>query len=128
MVLRSYSEEGDHLPGWSFLKNGEGDAHPPAARIQISGRTLVQKSDLFADNLALITSPYTLKSQVSFGSFQNFVAAVEGKAVTIKNENFSGLSRPCDEFRLRELGCGFRNFGNLGILRKRQCRCRPLKR
>jgi hypothetical protein len=100
----------------------------PQQRVEISGRILVQKSDLFTDNLAFITFPYTLKSQVSIVSFQDFVAAVDDKAVTIKNNNFSGLSRLCDEFRFRDLGRGFHKFWNLGILRKRRCRCRPLKR
>jgi hypothetical protein len=75
----------------------------PQQRVEVSGRTLVQKIDLFADDLTLLNSPYTLKSRVSLGAFEDFVAALEDEAVTITNDNMSGLSRRGDEFRFRDL-------------------------
>jgi hypothetical protein len=37
----------------------------PREHVHVLGRVLVQKSDLFAENLPLTASPYTLKLQVS---------------------------------------------------------------
>jgi hypothetical protein len=82
----------------------------PQQRVDVSGRTLVQQSDLFADDLTLTNSPYTLKSQVSLTVFRDFVAALEGQTVTITNDNFSGLSQLCDEFRFRALAARLSQF------------------
>jgi hypothetical protein len=82
----------------------------PQQRVEVSGRALVQKSDLFADDLTLVNSSYTVQSRVSLGAFQDFVAALEDKPVTITNDNLSGLSRLCDEFRFRDLGTRLSQF------------------
>jgi hypothetical protein len=97
------------------------------ARVEISGRTLVQKSDLFAHNLALTVSPYALKTQVSLGTFENFVAALEGKTVTIRNENFSGLSRLCDEFRFQDLSTQLSQFRESGDFKEEAVRLSALE-
>jgi hypothetical protein len=50
----------------------------PQGTFQVSGRMLVQKSNLFSNNLALITSPYHVQSHVSLTDFRDFVSALEG--------------------------------------------------
>jgi hypothetical protein len=75
----------------------------PQEGIEVLYRVLVRKSDLFADNTTLAASPYTLKSQVSIATFREFVAALEGKTVTITIDNFRGLSQLSKEFGFHDL-------------------------
>jgi hypothetical protein len=72
-------------------------------RFSISARLLIVKCDLFLDDPTLIAFPYNVKSQVSFAVFREFVSALEGTTITIRNSNFSALSQLCDEFGFREL-------------------------
>jgi hypothetical protein len=62
-----------------------------------------QKCDLFMNDLMLIASAYNVKSPVSLSDFREFVSAVKGTTVKITNNNFKGLSLPCEEFRFRDL-------------------------
>jgi archaellum component FlaC len=80
----------------------------------ISLEWLVQKSDLFADNLPLTVSPYNVTSQVLLSDFQEFISALEGASVRITNKNFGGLSLLCDEFRFRDLARQLSEFRESG--------------
>jgi hypothetical protein len=82
----------------------------PLQTFQVSGRTLIEKSDTFADNLSLTSFSYALKSHVSLMVFREFVSALGGRFVTITNDNFRGLSELCDEFRFRELAVALAQF------------------
>jgi hypothetical protein len=86
----------------------------PRKTFQVSGRLLVQKSDLFADNLTLVGSPYNVTSQVLLSDFQEFISALEGASVKITNSNFGGLSLLCDEFRFRDLARQVSEFRESG--------------
>jgi hypothetical protein len=99
----------------------------PQQRIEVSGRTLVQKSDLFAEDLTLGASPYTLKTQVSLADFQEFVAALEGKTVTIKNDNFRGLSQLCQEFGFQDLATQLSQFRESGDFKEDDVRLSALE-
>jgi hypothetical protein len=99
----------------------------PQDCVEVSGRTLVRKSDLFADNLRLTDSPYTLKSQVSLADFREFVAALEGKTVTITNDNLCGLSRLCDEFRFQEFMTQLSQFRESGDSKEEAVRLSALE-
>jgi hypothetical protein len=86
----------------------------PNESVRISGRLLVQKGNLFADNLALGASPYTLQSPVSLDDFRTFVSPLEGDTVVIRNEDFRGLSQLCEEFRFGDLVAQLARFGEAG--------------
>jgi hypothetical protein len=58
---------------------------------------------LFQNNLALLTSPYTVQAGVSDVIFGQFVSALEGVTVNITNENCVGLARLSAEFGFRDL-------------------------
>jgi hypothetical protein len=73
----------------------------PEGTLEVPARLLVGKCDLFCNDLSLLSSPYHLKSVVSFADFRDFVSALGGFAVQINNSNFRALSCLCDEF-----GCG----------------------
>jgi hypothetical protein len=103
MVCHSIQKTVITAPVGHFTKMAKVTLIHPQRRVEVSGRALVQKSDLFGDDLTFLNSPYTLKSRVSLAPFRDFVATLEGKPVTITNENLSGLSRLCDEFRFRGL-------------------------
>jgi hypothetical protein len=60
----------------------------PGGAFHVSYQMLVQKSQLFADDLTLTSSPYNVSSQVSVSNFREFVSALEGDAVRIKNNDF----------------------------------------
>jgi hypothetical protein len=95
---------------------------------EVSGRIFVQKSDMFADDLILLNYPYTLKSRVLLEAFQDFVAALEDKAVTITVYNLSGLSRLCDEFRFSGLATELSQFRDSEAFQEqtvRLCKHRP---
>jgi hypothetical protein len=82
----------------------------PSEAAQLLGRLLVLKCDLFANNMELTISPYTLKSQVSLSDFRDFVSALEGIDINITNHNFKGLSQLCDEFGFRDLTAPLSQF------------------
>jgi hypothetical protein len=97
----------------------------PQERVEVSGRTLFQKSDLFAANVALGASPYTLKSEVSLADFRDFVALLKGQPVTITNGNFRGLSQLCQEFGFQDLGTQFSEFRDSSNFKEdSEARCR----
>jgi hypothetical protein len=82
----------------------------PHETFQVSYRLLVQNSHLFANDPMLAACPYTLKSQVSLDDFRVFISALTGAAVTIKNDNFRGLSQLCEEFQFRDLAAQLSRF------------------
>jgi hypothetical protein len=112
--LPFYSEGSGHFSGRSFSKMAKVTLIHPQQRVGVSHQLLVRKSDLFAGDLTLTNSPYTLKSRVSLADFQEFVAALEGKPVTIKNDNFRGLSQLCQEFRFEDLATQLSQFRESG--------------
>jgi hypothetical protein len=79
-------------------------------RAEVWSRLLVRNSDLFADDPTLAASPYTVQSEVSLDAVREFISALEGQRVTIKNDNISGLSRLCDEFRFQDLATRLSHF------------------
>jgi ribosomal protein L29 len=70
----------------------------PEETVTVSVARVVTKCGLFKKNVPLSASPYRVQSSVPLGLFREFVAALEGKAVTITDTNFTGLERLCDEF------------------------------
>jgi hypothetical protein len=79
MVCHSIQKTVVTSPVSHFTKMAKVMVIHPQQRVEVSGRTLVQKSDLFADDLTLLNSPYTLKSRVLLGAFQDSVAVLEAK-------------------------------------------------
>jgi hypothetical protein len=79
---------------------------------------LIDKSNLFRDSPMLGGSPCTLKSPVSLEDFRAVVAAVAGTAVTIKNNNFRGLSQLCAEFGFGDLAAQLSQFRDSGDLKE----------
>jgi hypothetical protein len=82
----------------------------PQQTLQVLGKLLVQQCDLFGDDPSLTAFPYTVSSEVSLADFRAFVSALEGKTVTIRNGNFRGLTRLCDEFHFRDLAAQLSQF------------------
>jgi hypothetical protein len=82
----------------------------PHETFHVSAQLLVLKCDLFGDNTILITVPYNVTSHVSLRDFQEFVSALEGATLTIKNNNFRAISQLCDEFRFRDLAAELSRF------------------
>jgi uncharacterized coiled-coil protein SlyX len=99
----------------------------PQERVEVLSRLLVRKSDLFADNPTLAGSPYTLKSEVSLSDFREFVAALEGRRVTITNTNFDGLSRLCQEFSFQDFGTQLQQFRASGNFKEEIVRLSALE-
>jgi hypothetical protein len=86
----------------------------PNATLQVPGKLLVTKSDLFGDDPGLAAVPYHLQSRVSVRDFQEFVSALKGTKVTVTNNNFKGLSQLCEEFRFRDLSAELSQFRESG--------------
>jgi predicted nucleic acid-binding Zn-ribbon protein len=55
------------------------------------------------------------------------VTELEGKQVTIKNDNFSGLSRLCDKFRFRDFAAQLSRFRNSSNFKKEVVRVSALE-
>jgi hypothetical protein len=105
----AFSEACDH-GGRSFSEMSQVVLVHPLQTFTVQGRLIIHKCDLFADNVGLLGSPYRVRSQVSLADFGQFVSALEGNAVTITNDNFTGLSALCDEFRFGDLGAALSQF------------------
>jgi hypothetical protein len=86
----------------------------PHQMFHIPREQLVEKCDLFIKHPTLTTFPYTLKSQVSLADCREFVSALAGTRVTIKNDNFRGLSQLCEEFRFGDLAVRLSKFRESG--------------
>jgi hypothetical protein len=82
----------------------------PNARLQVPGKLLVNKCDLFGDDPGLAALPYHLKSQVSVSEFREFVSALEGTTVKVRNNNFRGLLQLSEEFCFRDLAAQLSQF------------------
>jgi hypothetical protein len=88
---------------------------------------LISKCDLFKNNPGLTITPYQVQSEVSLEDFQDFVSALEGKAININDRNFSGLSQLSDEFGFQALSMklsAHRRLSGLGDLQTAECRSR----
>jgi hypothetical protein len=88
---------------------------------------LVNKCDLFCDNLVLTTTPYVLNSPVSLSIFREFISALEGATVKITNNNFSGLWQLCEEFHFQEFSARlsqFRDFKEAATVEDSETRMR----
>jgi hypothetical protein len=70
---------------------------------QVSVVSLINKCDLFKNNLALAIAPYRLQSEVSLEDFRDFVSALEDKLININDRNFPGLSQLSEEFGFQSL-------------------------
>jgi hypothetical protein len=90
----------------------------PHETFQILPTLMLQKCDLFMNDLMLIASPYNVKSQVSLSECREFVSALKGDTLTINNDNFKGLSRLCDEFGFRDLVRQLSEFRNSAGFKK----------
>jgi hypothetical protein len=99
----------------------------PQARVEVSSRLLVRKSDLFADDPTLANSPYTLKSRVSLVVFWEFMSALEGTEVAIKNDNFGGLSQLSKEFGFQDLATRLSRFRDSGGYKEEAVRLSALE-
>jgi hypothetical protein len=84
----------------------------PQETFQVSARLLVQKCDLFCNDLSLLVSPYNLKSLVPLSDFHDFVSALDGAEIAINNNNFRALSRLCEEFGFAEFSARVSEFRN----------------
>jgi hypothetical protein len=56
------------------------------------------KCNLFADNLSLTSSPYSVRAPVWVDDLRELVLGLEDKSVQITNANLGGLSLLCDQF------------------------------
>jgi hypothetical protein len=65
--------------------------HPQGSH-QVLVVPLINKCDLFKNNLALAIAPYRLQSEVSLEDFRDFVSVLEDKPININDRNFPGLS------------------------------------
>jgi hypothetical protein len=64
---------------------------------------LITKCDLFKNNPGLTMSPYHVQTEVSVEDFEDFVSALEDKAIKINDNNFLGLSELSAEFGFHAL-------------------------
>jgi hypothetical protein len=71
---------------------------------------LMDNCDLFKRNVSLLDSGYRVCSEVSLLSFGDFVSALEGRSITIPNENHEDLRSLCEEFRFEGLTSQLLNF------------------
>jgi hypothetical protein len=74
----------------------------PNETVQVPGKLLVSKCDLFAEDPGLAAVPYHVQSRVSVSDFREFVSALQGTTVKVTNNNFKGLSLLCDEFHFTD--------------------------
>jgi hypothetical protein len=82
----------------------------PEETFEVALRGVVTHCDLFSTSPALLTIPSTVRSSVRADTFRDFIAALEGKAVEITNENFRGLSLLCSEFGFQALSAKLGDF------------------
>jgi predicted RNase H-like nuclease (RuvC/YqgF family) len=91
----------------------------PDTTLQVPGKLLVSKCDLFLDDPGLAAFPYHLKSHVSLSDFREFVSGLEGTTVKVTNSNVNGLWQLCQEFRFQELAgqvSHIRESGDFGAI------------
>jgi hypothetical protein len=69
---------------------------------QVSALHLITKCDLFKNNPDITLTPYQVQSEVSRDDFQDFLSALEGKAVDINDKNYRGLLQLSEEFGFQE--------------------------
>jgi hypothetical protein len=82
----------------------------PEATLTVPIVQAITKCALFQKNVALAASPYRVQSSISLSIFQQFVSALEGKAMKITNTNFRELERLCEEFGFDELAAKLSKF------------------
>jgi hypothetical protein len=74
----------------------------PEKTFTVSIVQAVNKCSLFQNNPTLLASPYRVQFSVTLSVFQDFLSALEGNAVKIKDTNLTGLERLCSEFGFSE--------------------------
>jgi hypothetical protein len=99
----------------------------PQQRVEVLYRLLVRKSDLFADDPTLGASSYTLKSRVSLVDFRAFVAALKGKRMRIKKDNFGWLFQLSDEFGFEDLATRLSEFRESPLFKEEVVRLSALE-
>jgi hypothetical protein len=66
--------------------------------LEVNAASLVRACKLFAENLILLQTPYSVRSSSSVSIVEDFVSIVEGGKVVITPQNFSDLWLLSDEF------------------------------
>jgi hypothetical protein len=82
----------------------------PEATLTVPVIHAIKKCDLFRNNRILAATPYAVQSPVSLSIFQEFVSALEGKAVTITDTNCAAFQQLSDEFGFKELSAQLSKF------------------
>jgi hypothetical protein len=80
------------------------------------------RCETFQENTSLLTSPYSVRSSVSVGSFRLFLEAIEGEDIAITNDNAIDLQLLCGEFGFRSFlskVCEFSGRGSFSEVMKR---------
>jgi hypothetical protein len=71
----------------------------------------INKCSLFQNNPTLLSSPYQIQSSVSLSIFREFfLSALDGKAINIRDTNFTELQQLCEEFGFTELSAKLSDF------------------
>jgi uncharacterized coiled-coil protein SlyX len=65
---------------------------------KVQKHKLMATCDLFEQNTSLLDSPYHVRSVVSTSSFEQFLSALDSKAIDISNSNYRALCELCNEF------------------------------
>jgi hypothetical protein len=76
--------------------------HPEEQR-QLPALQAINKCTLFQNNVALLASPYVIRSSVPLTVFRQFVSSLEGHSVEITASNFHFLSQLSNEFGFQTL-------------------------
>jgi hypothetical protein len=89
------------------------------ATLQVPGKVFISKCDLFRGDPTLAAFPYHLKSEVSLSDFREFVSALSGITVKVRNNEVKALSQLCQKSFVSEIWQhSFRNSGLPKISRK----------
>jgi hypothetical protein len=82
----------------------------PNEQVQVSGVQLINKCNLFKNNVALAAAPYVIQCRIPLGVFRRFISALEDGAIRITNANCSGLSLLSEEFGFQALSARLTEF------------------
>jgi hypothetical protein len=82
----------------------------PEEKCEVVGLHVINKCNLFRNNLILTTVPYKIRSSVPLSIFLQFVLALNGNTLTITDSNLVGLSLLCEEFGFETLGAQLLEF------------------
>jgi hypothetical protein len=82
----------------------------PEETVKVPTLQVITKCSLFQNNPTFLISPYKIQSSVSLSIFQEFISALEGKAVKITDTNLTELQRLCEEFGFEGSSAEFSKF------------------